>query len=82
MSKFEKLVERFLSIPKDFTYSELIKLLKGFGYHEVQGAGSRVVFRNDQLKHSIKLHKPHPAKILKRYQIELIIDELKSKELI
>ena len=44
MSKFEKLVVRFLSRPKDFTYNELIKLLKGFGYIEIQGAGSRVVF--------------------------------------
>jgi len=82
MSKFEKLVERFLSKPKDFTYNELIKLLKGFVYIEIQGAGSRVVFRNEEIKHSIKLHKPHPGTILKRYQIDLITEELKGKDLL
>lgn len=79
MSAIEKLLERFLNRPKDFTYNELIKLLKVFGYLEQQGAGSRVVFKNDKIKHNIKLHKPHPGNILKRYQIDLIIDELKTK---
>ena len=82
MSTFEKLLERFLSRPKDFTYNELIKLLKGFNYFEQQGAGSRVVFRNNEIKHNIKLHKPHPGNILKRYQIDLIIEELKTKDIL
>ena len=71
-----------MSRPKDFTYNELIKVLGGFGYFEQQGSGSRVVFFNENLKHSIKLHKPHPGTILKRYQIDIIIEELKTKGLI
>ena len=82
MSKFEKLVKRFLSQPSDFTYNELLRLLNGFGYSELQGSGSRVVFYNDNLKHNIKLHKPHPGSILKRYQIAIIIEELKIKGLL
>ncbi|MCF8347117.1 MAG: type II toxin-antitoxin system HicA family toxin [Bacteroidales bacterium] len=82
MTKQDKLLNRFVSRPADFTYNELIRLLRGFGYEGLQGSGSRVVFRNEELKHKIKLHKPHPGHILKRYQIDLIIQELKTKNLI
>lgn len=82
MSRFEKLLLKFLSRPRDFTYNELKKVLSGLGYTEQQGVGSRVVIFNEQLKHNIKLHKPHPGNILKRYQIDLVIDELKSNDLL
>ncbi len=82
MSRFEKLLSRFLSRPKDFTNYELKKVLNGLDYKEQQGAGSRVVFFNKQLKHNIKLHKPHPGNILKRYQIDFVFDELKSNNLL
>ena len=82
MTKQEKLLNKFISRPKELTYNELIRLLRGFGYQEIQGSGSRVVFYNEQIKHNIKLHKPHPGKVLKRYQIDLIIQELNSKNLL
>ena len=82
MTRSEKLISRFLTRPKNFTYNELLKLLSGFGYTELHGSGSRVMFFNKKLKHSIKLHKPHPGNILKKYQIDLVLDELKSKELL
>jgi hypothetical protein len=82
MTRSEKLISRFLSRPKDFSYNELKRLLNGLGYTELQGSGSRVVFSNGKLNHSIKLHKPHPGRILKQYQIDLVINELQSKELI
>ena len=80
VSKSEKLIIRFLSCPKDFTYSELKTLLLCFGYKETQGAGSRVCFSKDN--HKIKLHKPHPDNRLKRYQLDLIIEALKNNGLI
>ena len=82
MTKYENLISRFQSRPKEFTYNELQRLLNGLGYTEWQRTGSRVVFFNKKLKHSIKLHKPHPDKILKRYQIDLVFNELRSKELL
>jgi len=82
MTRSEKLLSRFLSRPKDFTYNELLKLLSNFGYKEQQGSGSRIVFNNERIKHNIKLHKPHPSNVLKKYQIDLIIKELKSNELL
>jgi hypothetical protein len=82
MSTFEKLLTRFLSKPKDFTYDELKRILAGFGYTEEQGAGSRVVFKNERLQHKIKLHKPHPGTILKRYQLDILIEELQKIQLL
>jgi len=46
----------------------------------MQGAGSRVCFARKT--HKIKLHKPHPNNILKRYQIDLIAKELTNEGLI
>ena len=80
MSKIDKLIARFLLYPKDFTYDELKTLLSSFGYREMQGAGSRVCFSNDN--HKIKLHKPHPGNILKAYQLNLVIEELTTKGLL
>jgi hypothetical protein len=82
MGTREKLIQRFKSKSKDFTFGELQRLLFGFGYHELQGAGSRVVFVNATLNHKIKLHKPHPGNILKRYQLDLIEKELEKMELL
>ena len=79
MTKTDKLLSRLLSRPKDFTYDELRRLLTGFGYEEAASgktSGSRTAFINRQTNHIIRLHKPHPAPQLKRYQVEAIIDEL------
>lgn len=83
MSKHEKLLKRLLSKPNDFKYSELSTLLTHLGYHEIKkgkSSGSRVAFINENNKHMIRLHKPHPKNILKMYQIDLIIQELEKME--
>ena len=85
MSKAEKLLKRFLSKPKDFTYDELKRLLAGFGYENIstgKTAGSRVAFIHPERKHIIKLHKPHPRPELKRYQLDYIEETLKNRGLI
>jgi hypothetical protein len=77
----EKLLSRFLSRPKDFSYNELKSLLNGLGYSETRtgkSSGSRVAFIQEETKHIIRLHKPHPQKILKEYQIDYIVAELKN----
>jgi hypothetical protein len=79
MTTLKKLMERFKKKPKDFSYDELRRLLSFLGYIEKQGAGSRVIFVNEKTNHKIKLHKPHPGNILKRYQMDLIENELKLK---
>ena len=81
MSKIEKLLKRFISSPKDFTWDELVKLLIHFGYYEhVKGktGGSRRKFV-DKNNNIISLHKPHPGNILKTYAIKEMIEHLTEK---
>ena len=83
MTKKEKLLEKFLSVPKDFTYHELKILLKTLGYEESnlgKTSGSRVLFSNFDKQNKIRIHKPHPGNILKRYQISEIIIQISLKE--
>jgi hypothetical protein len=82
MTSNEKLIDRFRKKPKDFSYDELRRLLGFWGYVEKQDTGSRVVFMNEKTKHKIKLHKPHPGKILKQHQLDFIENELKLKNLV
>jgi predicted RNA binding protein YcfA (HicA-like mRNA interferase family) len=81
MSRFEKLLQRLLSMPRDFTWEELIKVLSHFGFVELKKGktgGSRRKF-SDENKNVIILHKPHPGNIVKEYVIKQIITLLKEK---
>lgn len=82
MSRFEKLLNRFLSKPNDFTYDELTRLLAGLGYEKAstgKTSGSRVAFVNPATRHIIKLHRPHPKPVLKRYQLDDIEETRRNK---
>jgi hypothetical protein len=84
MTKREKLLDRFLTKPKDFSWDELAKVLNGFGYKQISAGktgGSRVRFISPDYP-PIILHKPHPKPVLKRYQLEEIIDLLRQEKLI
>jgi hypothetical protein len=85
MSKTEKLLQRFLSKPKDFTFEELSRLLKSFGYKEAKRgktSGSRVTFYNAKLDDMIKFHRPHPSQIMKQCYLREIQQQLKEKGII
>lgn len=81
----EKLLQRFLSKPTDFTYDELKRLLNGFEYSEMKTgrtSGSRVAFINADTKHIIRLHKPHPRPVLKLYMLDLVEENLRQQGLL
>ena len=85
MSKTEKLLQRFLSKPKDFTFGELSRLLKSFGYEETKRgktSGSRVTFYNAKLDDMIKFHRPHPSQIMKQCYLREIEQQLRDKGVI
>lgn len=85
MSKREKMINRLLKIPSDFKYDELSSLLNNLGYIEDnrgRTSGSRVAFIQSETGQIIRLHKPHPGNILKRYQIEQLVEELKRQGVI
>ena len=81
MSKFEKLLKRFLSKPKDFKYGELATLLSGLGYSQVKLRGSRRKFARGN-GHTIHCHEPHPKPELPKYVLDLVADELKKEGLV
>jgi hypothetical protein len=81
MAKIEKLVERLLSYPTDFTWEELVKVLGHFGFQESKSGktgGSRRRFTDGVNRFVI--HKPHPRNILKRYMLNEVIQILKQKD--
>ncbi len=81
MTQVDKLKVRFLSKPKDFTWTELTKFLMGLGYKETQAgktSGSRVRFMHAEYE-PITLHKPHPKPILKEYIIKQLTETLKKR---
>tara|TARA_R110002012_G_scaffold64715_1_gene170038 strand:- start:48803 stop:49045 length:243 start_codon:yes stop_codon:yes gene_type:complete len=74
VSRKEKLIARFVSMPSDFHYDEMVKLLGYFGFVEVKKgktAGSRVKFENGEGV-PIMLHKPHPNGLMKQYQMRQV----------
>jgi len=84
MARRGKLLLRFLSKPKDFTWQELVALLEGLGYSRAGGGksgGSRARFVHADHP-PISLHRPHPRPVLKRYQVEQIEEVLRGEGLI
>lgn len=84
MGQKEKLIQRLKSNPKDFTFDDAETLLKYLNYvrsNKGKTSGSRVIFINDE-HGCILLHKPHPQKELKSYQVKQLLDILEQEELI
>lgn len=85
MSKKEKLINRLKTKPKDFTYNEAKTLLESIGFVESnkgKTSGSRVVFIEYNTGLKVELNRPHPDNILKRYQLDILIENLKKLEVI
>ena len=80
MGTKEKLRNRFLKMPSDFTFDEMQRLLEGYGYEKSnkgKTSGSRLIFKNGN-KRPIMLHKPHPGNIVKEYAMKQVFEDLKE----
>lgn len=80
MGTKEKLRERFLKMPSDFTFDEMQRLLEGYGYergNKGKTSGSRLIFKNGD-KRPIMLHKPHPGNIVKEYAMKQVMEDLRE----
>ena len=78
MNRKEKLIARFLGMPSDFHYDEVVRLLGYFDFEEVntgKTSGSRVKFMNPEGV-PIMLHIPHPSGTMKQYQLKQIKEVL------
>lgn len=81
MSRREKQLQRLLTKPADYSWGELKSLLEGLGYAMAaagKSGGSRVKFLHPEHP-PIILHKPHPTPILKRYQVEQLVEFLQKE---
>jgi predicted RNA binding protein YcfA (HicA-like mRNA interferase family) len=76
MGRREKLIDRFRSIPADFTWNELCAVLSGMGYERLKGRGSRRKFR--KAGRILILHEPHPGTIVKKYVLRSVLKALKD----
>lgn len=84
MGTKEKLRERFMKMPSDFTFDEMQSLLETYGYvrsDKGRTSGSRVVFKNAD-KRPIMLHRPHPGNIVRGYALKQVFEDLKEAGLI
>ena len=83
MGSKEKLIERFKSIPMDFTWDELLRLFHILGFelkNKGKTSGSRDMFVKGSLKRII--HKPHPQKFIKEYIMKETLQFLENNNLI
>lgn len=84
MGQKEKLIRRLKSKPKDFTFDDAETLLNYLSYsrsNKGKTSGSRIIFISEN-HGAILLHKPHPRKELKAYQIKQLIEILEQEGLI
>ena len=84
MSQKDKLIEKLKTLPKDFTFDDAEVLLKYLQYirsNKGKTSGSRVLFYRDGFP-PILLHKPHPQKELKPYQVRQLLEMLQQEGLI
>ena len=80
MGTKEKLIERFKSLPANFTFEEMERLLSIFGYEKSnkgKTSGSRVIFKNQE-KRPIMIHKPHAGNVIKEYAMRQVYNYLKE----
>ena len=69
---------------KDFTFNEAEALLQYLGYFRCdkgKTSGSRVMFASVGHE-NILLHRPHPQKELKAYQIKQLLNKLEQEGLV
>ncbi|MES2321688.1 MAG: type II toxin-antitoxin system HicA family toxin [Pseudomonadota bacterium] len=78
MPKVDKRLQRFLSVPNDLAWAELVAILNSLGFAELaQRRGSyRTFVSGAGLK--LFLHRPHPGNIVKRYAIREVIEALRN----
>lgn len=82
MAKIDKVLGRFYSIPKDFTWDELVQVLNSLGYAPVKmggSGGSRRKFSNDS-NHVVNLHEPHKGSKVQVYALKQLIENLESQK--
>lgn len=71
MSRKEKQLRKLFATPppKDFTWSELLTVMRGAGFVDSCNGGSHYTFEHPNGYRTI-MSKTHPSGVLKRYQVD------------
>ncbi len=81
MNRKAKLLQRFRTLPRDFTFDEMEALFKSCGFslnNKGATSGSRVEFVNEKDGNTYIMHKPHPSNIIKGYSMRQVYNFLES----
>lgn len=70
MAKKTKQLQRLFASPspKDFTWQELLTVMRAAGYRESCSGGSHYIFEHEN-GHRFSMAKTHPSGLLKPYQV-------------
>jgi hypothetical protein len=85
MSTRDKLIKRFRTMPKDFSFDEMKRLFAGLGFdidNKGGTSGSRLAFINQAKGLTYNMHRPHPDSVIKMYVIRQVLEFLLENELI
>jgi hypothetical protein len=76
--KHQKTLRAIFSVPTlaSINFADIEKLLVASGAEVIEGSGSRLSFMLNNQK--LFVHRPHPAKEAKKYQVELFREFLQS----
>lgn len=83
MSTKDKLIERFKTLPKDFTFNELVAVFNSCGFkvnNKGATSGSRV--RLEKGNDYYNLHRPHPSNVIKRGALKNALAYLQGLKLV
>lgn len=83
MGTKEKLIARFKTQPKDFTWDEFVRLFRLLGFelgNKGKTSGSRVIFTRQDLTYIA--HKPHPERFIKSYVMRQTLEFMTKNRLI
>ena len=80
MSRAEKAIKRLLRQPSDFTWGEFTSVMESFDYDLKTGSGSSRKFIHKATRVVFMIHEPHPANVLKAYQVRAAIAFLKQEK--
>ena len=82
MSRYSKIREKLFAAtpPRNFTWEELKYLFCSNSYEVRNGGGSRRKFVNQETKHFVNFHKPHPGNELKAYMVKLAKEAVQEME--
>lgn len=80
----EKILLQMRNNPRNVTFDDMATLVRSLGFtvsNKGKTSGSRIMFVSEE-HGSVLLHKPHPQKELKEYQVKQILKYLEEEGLI